>query len=244
MDSRRRSWMLAALCFSWALSAGAQTVVDPSGHWEGSIQVPNHELKFEIDVAKNDNGVLAGTFSSADQHIKGLPLSKLSIEGTSIAFQVVRPDQPFAGVISADGKSIAGTLTAEGQSIAFNLTRTGDAKIAPPARSAPIGKDLEGTWNGTLAVNGKDMRVVAKMSNLPDGTSMGSIANLDQGGVEIPITTITQKASAVTLTVDAVSGSYEGTLKSDGTELAGTWTQGPLVVPLTFRRAGGTETKK
>jgi hypothetical protein len=36
----------------------------------------------------------------------------------------------------------------------FSLTRTGDPRIEAPATSAPIGKELEGIWNGTLDVNG------------------------------------------------------------------------------------------
>jgi hypothetical protein len=32
-------------------------------------------------------------------------------------------------------------------------------------------------------------------------------------------------------------GHWSGTVSIDGTELVGTYTQGPLVVPVTFRRA-------
>ena len=74
------------------------------------------------------------------------------------------------------------------------------------------------------------------MANQPDGTATGSFVNVDEG-LEIPITTITQKASSLTLDVKAVGGSYSGVLNPEGTELVGTWTQGPAVLPLTFRRA-------
>jgi hypothetical protein len=37
--------------------------------------------------------------------------------------------------------------------------------------------------------------------------------------------------------VASVGASYVGVLNAAGTELAGTWTQGPAVLPLTFRRA-------
>lgn len=238
MVAARVTSTLVALCLWCAMPAAAQAHVDPSGHWEGTIQVPDHEVMFELDLAKNDKGMLAGTFTSPNGTIKGLPLARIAVEGTSITFQVDRPDRPFTGVISADGKSIAGNITAEGRSVPFSLRRTGEAKIPATAASAPIGKELEGTWSGTMDVNGMQMHIVLKLANQSDGTSAGSISNLDQGGADIPIATITQKGTAVTLDVAIVAGTYAGTLNTDETELRGTWTQGPLNVPLTLRRSG------
>jgi hypothetical protein len=74
------------------------------------------------------------------------------------------------------------------------------------------------------------------MTNQPDGTATGSFVNVEEA-LEIPIATITQKASTVTLDVKAVGGSYSGTLNSEGTELVGTLTQGAATLPLTLRRA-------
>ena len=80
------------------------------------------------------------------------------------------------------------------------------------------------------------MRLVLKMANQPDGTATGTIVSLDGSGVEIPIA-MTQKASNVTIDVASVGASYVGVLNAAGTELAGTWTQGPATLPLTFKRA-------
>ena len=60
------------------------------------------------------------------------------------------------------------TTSQGGYTIPFNLTRTGNAQIAAAPRSAPIGKELEGTWNGTLEVAGKHERLVLKMANQID----------------------------------------------------------------------------
>jgi hypothetical protein len=46
-----------------------------------------------------------------------------------------------------------------------------------------------------------------------------------------------QKAANLTVDVAAVGGSYVGVLNA-GNELVGTWTQGPVALPLTFKRAG------
>jgi hypothetical protein len=230
-------------------SAHAQLAADPSGHWEGAIQAPGKDVKFEVDLARNSKGELAGTFSNPAQNIKGYPVANVAVEGRSIRFLLKTNSGggPFDGVLSADGTSMSGhftTATAEGTfKVPFSLTRTGEARIEAPPKSAPIGKELEGTWNGTLDVNGKSLVLVLKMSNHSDGTATGSLVSVDQG-VEIPVTTITQKASNLLLDVKIVGGTYSSALNADGTELVGTWTEGPLVLPLTFRRAAATESKK
>ena len=215
----------------------AQTAVEPSGHWEGTIKAPDRAVNIEIDLAKSATGGYRGTFTGTD--VKGLPVSDVVVDGTSVRFRLeVNNGGAFKGTVATDGKSIAGDFTTGegGITLPFSMTRTGEARIEDP-KSGAIGKQFEGTWNGTIEVNGTPMRVTVSLSNHPDGTCTGTVANLDQGGLEIPITTITQKASAVTLDVKIVNGVYAGTLNADGTELAGTWTQGPFEAPLTFRRA-------
>ena len=46
-----------------------------------------------------------------------------------------------------------------------------------------------------------------------------------------------QKASSVALVNSIVVSSYAGALNPERTELVGTYSQGGLVAPLTFRRA-------
>jgi len=237
--------LVAALLLLPAPSLLAQTAVDPSGHWEGTIQAqPNMEVKVEIDLARNGQGALAGTFGEPAQGVKGLPLSTVAVEGRSVRFVVKGGPElaTFQGMLSADGKSISGDVAQGGYSIAFTLTRTGDARIAPVPKSAAIGKELEGTWNGTLDINGVPMRLVVKMANQPDGTAAGTIVSPDGSGVEIPIA-MTQKDSRVTIDVASVGGSYVGVLNGAGTELAGTWTQGQSALPLALRRVA-TESQK
>jgi hypothetical protein len=237
-----RLFLFAALLLLPASSLLAQTAVDPSGHWQGAIQPPGTTLGFEIDLAKNGNGELEGTMSIPAQKIKGLPLGKVAIEGGSLNFHA-RADQTFRGILSADGRSMSGDFLVNGATVAFSMTRVGNARVEAPARSASITKELEGTWNGTLEVQGMPLRLALTMSNQPDGTATGRIVNLDEGGLQVPIA-ITQKASTVTLDSTVVLFSFAGTLNAAATELVGTFTQGALVVPLTFRHAAVTDGRK
>ena len=158
MSLPRRTLLLMALCLLSSSAVRAQQAADPTGHWEGTIQAPGMAIGFEIDFAKNDKGVLAGTVNLPGERIKGLPLTKVAIEGRSIAFHA-RSDQPMRGELSADGKTIAGDYLAQGNTLPFTMIRTGESKMAAPPKSAPISKQLEGTWQGVLETHGGALEV-------------------------------------------------------------------------------------
>jgi hypothetical protein len=236
MRPSTRPLLIAALLLGPAPSLWAQAAVDPSGHWEGSIQIPGREVSFEVDLARNGTGELSGTINSLAEN-KPVPLRTVVVDGKSVSFNA-RRDQPFKGVLSADGNSMSGDATLSGYDLPFSLSRKGDARMAAPPRSAPIGKELEGTWSGTLDINGTSLRLVLALANQADSTATARLISLDEGELEVPLA-ITQEASSVALV--GVIGSFAGALNAEGTELAGTLTEGPATLPLTFRRAAGTK---
>ena len=65
----------------------AQTAVDLTGHWEGTIQAPGMDVGVEIDVTKNDKGDFAGTFGQPGQHLKGLPLTNFAVASRSVILE-------------------------------------------------------------------------------------------------------------------------------------------------------------
>jgi len=238
MRSHRRTLLLGVLRLVPGSLAQAQGAPDPSGHWEGTLKVPQMDLKVEIDLARDSQGIFAGTFSQPAQGVKGLPLSSVTVEASAVRFVVKGGSEPatFDGALSADGTTISGTVMQSTFTIPMNLSRTGDARVVPAPKSAPIAKELEGTWNGTLDVDGAPMRLVVKMANRTDGTAAGTVASPDGSGVEIPIG-MTQEGSSVTIDVPSVGASFVGILNPAGTELSGTWTQRSAALPLTLKLA-------
>jgi len=233
-----RSWRVvpAFLTFILAAQVGWRPHAAASGHWDGTIQVPDKALGIQVDLAKNAKGDWTGTIDIPAQHLKGFPLSSVAVKGNAVSFLMKGPqgDPKFDGTLSADGKSLSGNFTQGGAALTFALKRTGDARIETPAKSTAIAKDLEGSWEGTLDTGGQQLRLTLKMSNQADGTAAGTMISLDQGGAVIPITTITQKGSSLKLELKSISGAFTGELK-EGT-LAGEWTQGPGTFPLVFKR--------
>jgi len=226
---------LIPACLLYLTSAQAETTAG-AGHWQGSIQLPDKELTIEVDLAQNPRGEWVGTIDIPPQGLKGFPLSDIAVKGNSISFAMkgVPGDPKFDGKLSTGGKTISGGFTQAGASLSFSLKRTGDAVIETPPKSTAITKEMEGRWEGALDVNGNLLRLRLSLTNQEDGTAAGTMISVDQGGGEIPITTIIQNGANLKLEVKTIQGSYDGDLTNG--VLAGHWVQRGTTFPLTFRR--------
>jgi hypothetical protein len=218
------------------LMAGALSAQDGlRGHWTGTIDNPDHPLAVEIDLDKNASGWV-GSISIPEQNATGIPLDAITFADGKCSFRIKGgPGDPtFTGTLSADGKTLPGDFAQGGQSFPLKLSRTGDARVEESKKSPPVAKEFLGTWEGTLEA-GKSLRLVLKMSNGEDGAS-ATLVSVDQGGVEIPVSTIEQKDTKLNLSVKMVGGGYQAEINKEGTELTGTWTQGGRDLPLSLKR--------
>ena len=229
-------WLILPLALLCVPPAVAQ-----SGHWEGVIDIPDKALPVEVDLSKNDKGAWIGAINIPAQNLKGFPLI-VSIDGVSVNLLMkgIPGDPTFQGKLATDGKSMAGDFTQGGATISFRLTRTGEPKLEAPPKSTPISKELEGSWEGVLDVSGQTLRLVLNLRNQPDGAT-GTLVSVNQNGIEIPLTTVTQNGLHLKIEVKSIFGSYTGDLNKQATELTGQWTQGPQTWPLTFKRAAAKQ---
>jgi hypothetical protein len=201
--------MIAALL---ALSfVFVQPTATPSGHWEGSLQVPGQELKIQVDLAVTGEK-WDGTISIPAQNMRGFPLSAITVQGDKVSFAMKGvPGAPqFNGTLSKDGKGLSGDFTQGGATFPFTLARTGEAKIEAQQKSTPITKELEGSWEGPLNVDGTTLRLLVKLANSTDGIGSGTLVSLDQGNAEIPIATVLQTGARLKLLLPAIAANYEG----------------------------------
>ena len=227
---------LLVVCLLLVTPAASAQAVDPSGHWEGTITLPGGSgMTFQMDLSKNAKGDVIGTYSRPDEKLYGLPLTRVTLDGKAIAF-VLTGNTTFQGVLFADGKTISGDVTAPIGSAPFSMTRTGEAVFAPVPKNAPVARELEGTWNGTLSLPSDSLRLVLRLANQADGTASATIVSVDRGGLELTLG-MTQKASTLTLNSPVIGGDFFTGALSGAGELTGTFTQGPVTAPLTFVRA-------
>jgi hypothetical protein len=233
-----RASVIAIVC-AVAIAVGdrayaRQTAPAPTGHWIGNLPA-GPGLDVEVDLVSKGS-TWSGTISIPAQGTRWIPLAELSIKGTSVSFAIKgAPGDPrFAGTLSADGKTITGDFTQGGGTLPLTLTWKGEPKFEVRDKSTPVAKEVEGSWEGALDVKGQILRLILKVANGASGAT-GTLVSLDQGNLEIPISTITQQGSKLKLTVTMISGTFEGEVTSG--EIAGTWTQGPLSLPLVFKRS-------
>ncbi|WP_291990704.1 hypothetical protein [Luteitalea sp.] len=226
--------LLALVASLLSSLVAAQSPVNPTGHWEGIVQVPDRPLAIAVDLWSKPSGELTGTFAQPDQAIKALPLAAVTAVAREVRFIVKGGAQPstFAGSISGDGKTLKGDVTLGEYVIPFELTRVGDARVAAAPKSPRIDAALVGTWHGAL---NPALRVVVTLANLPDGTAIGTIFSPDGAAVEMPVA-IVQDGARVMLDVAAVGGVFEGELDAATAELVGTWRQAGTSLPLTLVR--------
>ena len=236
MGSFTRTMLLAVLVVAPARSRAAGPDGDPSGHWQGTLDAPSATVTIEIDLAKRREGGFVGTFGNPGEGESGLPLASIAVAGKTVTLvlKATSGGGTFHGTLDDTGKAMSGDFAlADGRAtLPFHLKRTGDARIAPPPRSPPISKRLEGRWTGTLEADGKQVAIVLVMANQPDGTSSGTLTS---SGLSLPIA-MTQNAASLRVEVPSVRGTYTGVLNDAGTQLTGTWTQKSVALPLTFQR--------
>jgi hypothetical protein len=215
-----------------SLASAAAQQSAPAGHWEGSFSGPNGQVAVQLDLSVNAQGALVGMLATGE--VQGVPLANLAVEERVVRFDIPSASARFSGTLAADDKSIAGEFVNQAGAAPSVLTRTGDARVAAPIRSAGVGRDLEGNWNGMLEVDGRQKRLVLKMINQPDGTSISTIVSVDDGSIELPVTVV-QSGRSLRVEVKLNGGVYVSNL-TEANELAGTYTEKGIDFPLTFHR--------
>lgn len=211
----------------------------PRGHWSGTVETPNRQMKIEVDLDKAGKEWI-GALSVPEQNLPGIAVDQIVVEAEKISFRVkgVPGGEPIvSGAVSADGQSIAASLTTGQGAFPVKLTRTGDPKIDVPKPNPPVAAAFTGTWNGTVEAGGQTLHLNLKLSNTGDAAT-AVMTSVDQGNAQLAVDTIEQKDNKLTLKIRMVGGEYTGEINADGTLIKGTWKQGAGTQPCDFKKAG------
>ncbi len=232
-----------ALAISPRSSAQAQLV----GEWSGSISTPQGNGHLLWHVVKASDGSITSTYDNVDEGVNGIKVKSLTLNGSELSVvidDVIHPNGQdvslagtFAGTLSKDGNEITGkwTQTQPDEEPPMEITFHRDQATPAQATPAPASPQVAGDWHGTLSAGGAELRVVFHFTIGSDGAVTGTLDSVDQGSNGIPINSGTLKGSQLKLAVDAVKGTYDGTLNSEGTQIKGTWSQG-MPLELTLER--------
>lgn len=118
-------WLFFALLASAVLPLSAAPAADPSGRWDGAIQLPGTELGVQIELQAADGGAWKGDIDIPLQQTRDLPLTDVKVDGSAVSFKISGPpgDPTFQGTLAEDGTRIEGQFTQSGQTFPFKLVR-------------------------------------------------------------------------------------------------------------------------
>ncbi|HJR71362.1 MAG TPA: hypothetical protein VKA43_15065 [Gammaproteobacteria bacterium] len=219
--------------------AGADSAARLAGHWEGAIHAPLEDVTIAVDIAADAAGTLGGTFTSASQKLNGFPLWSASNDGETVKLELKLADpgvRTFDGRLSSDGETITGQFLIDVHAVPFTLKRNGEARIAPPPRSAAIDAELAGSWSASMTVGTLSLPLRLTLTNHGDKTATGAWA---AGGAPATPVAIATQGGTLTLTSLVVPATFTGTLSADGTQIVGSLLEGATPRPVVFTRAAG-----
>jgi uncharacterized protein (TIGR03435 family) len=125
----------------------ASPAPDISGTWQGTLPV-GKGLRIVLKISKADSGGWKAAFYSIDQTPQPIPVSSITLQGTTLKFAITLASLTYEGTLSADGKTITGNSTQAGQSYALVLSfTTPDNAWAIPEPTKPMAADADPTFD-------------------------------------------------------------------------------------------------
>jgi len=116
-------WMVGLTLISGALAtalhAQAKEDKDITGNWQGTLQA-GKGLRIVMKITKDD-GRLKGVSYSIDQGGQPIPITSITVQGTSVNFAIKLLDVTYIGTLNPDGNTISGNQTQGGQTNLLNF---------------------------------------------------------------------------------------------------------------------------
>jgi len=105
--------------------------------------------------------------------------------------------------------------------------------------TAAQNRTAAGTWDGTIATPGVELRVIVSLQQKEDRTWSGTVDIPMQGAKALSLTNITVEGASVSFSITGVPGNptFKGTLAEDGGTITGDFTQGPAKFPFKLTRS-------
>ena len=122
-----------------AQAAAAAPADAISGTWQGTLHA-GRDLRIVAKFSKGDDGVYKAIFYSIDQGGDGIPVNKVTVDGTTVKFAITLIDGSYEGKLSADSKTISGDWSQGPNPLPLVFTRATpetEWTIPPPAAKIP-----------------------------------------------------------------------------------------------------------
>src|SRR5512137_1057718 len=181
-----RMSVFAVAAMFCASNAGAQ--IGPAGHWEGRFTSDGRDLTLTLDLAKNAKSSWVASMGVPSENATGLVVTDVAVSGASVKFVAVEIKMAKFDLTLTPAATLKGSFTSRFGTVPIEFKRTGEANVELMAPSPAVSKDLEGDWEGTLAMGGgKGFQVLVSFKNQPDGVVRATFQNLSLGQDAVPI---------------------------------------------------------
>jgi hypothetical protein len=238
--------LLAGACIAPPVLAAA----DPSGRWEGAVDIPGAPMRLVVDLARDDQGAWMGSVILPGRGVKGAALDGLVVSGGHVAFGLAAAftgGAKQAPQVALDGRpdgALAGSFTLGGQTADVLLRRSGVAQIDRPPASTPISAGLAGRWLGRYELGGVPRQVTLTLGDRGPGGSAGRLVIVGKRTTTLDVDQVVEGREYVTLRASAADFRIEGRLSTGDGILDGAMSQGPFEAPIVLRREPAAGEKK
>jgi hypothetical protein len=221
---------------------------DFRGYWKAAVEdEPGHRSPIGLKIGRAPDGTFGGMLALLEMGLEDAQASlvRATNGGLHLEWQLLRIT--IEGQLAADATKLTGTWKQNAKTVPVQFERLDKpASALPENLSFTPDKpgDIRGYWKGTLDDQGNKLRLVLRIGTTPDGVLAGTMASLDQGGREMPMTRGEFTNSIAKLEWKPIHGVFKGTLNTEGTVLDGTWEQmGPPLNLKLERTVAGDDAK-
>jgi uncharacterized caspase-like protein len=204
------------------------------GNWTGNLNVtPQIDLCITLDLKAGANESLSGTWASPDESLKSMRFDSLTFKNDTLVFSVKSVDAAYTGKLNKGGTEITGVWKQRGKALPLILCRYDPTSLVAPT----IPKELEGSWEGKLAVNGGvELRLVLKIEKDNAGSLKASLDSPDQRTFGIPIGSMKLDGDELTFVSKRIGAKFVGKRNETGSAFEGVFMQGDFKFPLLLQK--------
>ncbi len=127
--------------------AQAPAKMNPDDTWQGTLHVPQKDLRTVLKITKAPDGKLTASFYSIDQGGQPIPVKETTFQNGELKLNVEAIDGVYTGKMSPDGTTITGEWKQGDRPLPLILVRaTADTAWAipePPPKLPPMAADAD-----------------------------------------------------------------------------------------------------
>ncbi|MDR3709050.1 MAG: alpha/beta fold hydrolase [Capsulimonadaceae bacterium] len=220
---------IAALVIGIGLLTGGGAIAATAslaGEWHGLLDTASGPEAIGIKLNGDDANLSGGEIRPGTQ-----AFDTVTLTGKSLHIRSIPGDFTYDGVLQEGGNMITGTLVLNGEPVPLTLVRGLGGIVLTTEQAAQV----EGTWEGTIVIGAinllVDLHIVRDASHL----YVATLDSVNQGAKGLPAT-FSVADGKLQFKLPAVNATYQGTIDATNKEIAGSFSQNGMDMPLTLRR--------